>query len=112
MTENTQKDLWVMKKSLQNLRKQSNLIMKRALPDQEKCTETSLRISWIMAKNMIPYSHSEVIKLCLLQVANTLFENKKEVSETSKKISLSCNTMTKKIDCCSRSVQENISHDL
>lgn len=71
--------------SLQNSREQSNLIMKRALTEQEKCAETSLRISWIITKNMIPFSHSEVIKLCLLEAANTLFENKKEVSETFKK---------------------------
>lgn len=98
--------------SLQNSYEQSNLIMKHALTEQEKCTETSLRISWIMAKNMIPYSHSEVIKLCLLEAANILFENKKEMSETFKKISLSRNTATKKIESCSRSVQENILRNL
>lgn len=86
--------------------------MKRALTEQEKCAETSLRISWIIAKNMIPFFHSEVIKLCLLEAANTLFENKKEISETFKKIPLSRNTVAVKIESCSRSVQENILHDL
>jgi len=98
--------------SLQNSYEKSNLIMKRALTEQEKCAETSLRISWIMAKNMIPYSHSEVIKLCLLEAANTLFENKKEVSETFNKIPLSRQTVTAKIETCSTSVKENILHDL
>jgi hypothetical protein len=83
--------------SLQNSHEKSNIIMKRALTEQEKCAETSLRISWIMAKNMVPYSHSEIIKSCLLEAANTLFENEKEVSETFKKIPLSRNTVTRKI---------------
>lgn len=51
---------------LQNSRERSNLITKRALTEQKECTETSLQISWIMAKNMISYSHSEIIQICLL----------------------------------------------
>jgi len=112
MTKSIQKDLIYVMTSLQKSREQSNLIMKRALTEQEKCAETSLRISWIMAKNMVPYSHSEIIKSCLLEAANTLFENKKEVSKTFKKIPLSRNTATRKIESCSRSVHENILRDL
>jgi len=50
-----------------------------------------------MAKNMVRYSHSEIIKSCLLEAANTLLKNKKKVSKTFKKIPLSRNMVTEKL---------------
>lgn len=47
---------------------------------QDKCTEASLRVSWILCKNMIPFTHAEVVKECTLQIVKVM-----EGEETVKK---------------------------
>ncbi|KAL4721338.1 hypothetical protein ACJJTC_006484 [Scirpophaga incertulas] len=65
------------------------------MTEQEKCGEASLRISWILAKHMKPFTDADVVKECFLEVGNALFENKKDVVETIRRIPLSASTSTR-----------------
>nr|XP_012147784.1 PREDICTED: general transcription factor II-I repeat domain-containing protein 2-like [Megachile rotundata] len=90
----------------------SQIIMKRSTSDQEKCTEASLRVAWILAKHMVAFSYSEVVKECLIQVSNAVFNNKKEITEMFNKIPLSRDSTIRKTEICAKSVRESILADL
>ncbi|XP_076388965.1 general transcription factor II-I repeat domain-containing protein 2A-like [Megachile rotundata] len=90
----------------------SQIIMKRSTSDQEKCTEASLRVAWILAKHMVAFSYSEVVKECLIQVSNAVFNNKKEITEMFNKIPLSRDSAIRKTEICAKSVHESILADL
>jgi hypothetical protein len=68
-------------KSLSLAYERSKMVLKRTMTEQEKCAEASLKISWILDQNMIPFSHSEIVKQCLIEAANTIFETKPEIAE-------------------------------
>jgi len=90
----------------------SQMIMKRLMSKQEKCTEASLRVTWILVKHMVPFSYSEIVKECLIQVSNAVFDNKKEIAEMFSKIPLSHDSAIRKTEICAKSVRESILADL
>lgn len=90
----------------------SQMVMKRSMSEQEKCTEASLRVAWILAKHMVPFSYSEIVKECLIQVSNAVFDNKKEIAEIFSKIPLSRDSAIRKTEICAKSVRESILADL
>lgn len=90
----------------------SQMVMKRSMSEQEKCTEASLRVAWILAKHMVPFSYSEIVKECLIQVSNAVFDNKKEIAEMFSKIPLSRDSAIRKTEICAKSVRESILADL
>ncbi|CAH0731336.1 unnamed protein product, partial [Brenthis ino] len=66
--------------------------MSRSMTEQEKCGEASLRISWTLAKHMKPFTDADIVKECMLAAGNVLFENRKDVVETIRRIPLSAST--------------------
>lgn len=86
--------------------------MKRSMSEQEKSTEASLRVAWILAKHMVPFSYSEIIKECLIQVSNAVFDNRKEIAEMFNKIPLSRDSVIRRTEICARSIHESILADL
>ena len=43
---------------------------------QEKAKECFLRIAWILGKHKKPFTDSEIIKECMLETVETLFDDK------------------------------------
>ena len=43
---------------------------------QQKATECSLRVVWILGKHKKPFSDAEIIKECMTEVMDTMFEGK------------------------------------
>jgi hypothetical protein len=75
--------------------KSSTQMMNRAMTEQEKCSEASLRISWTLAKHMKPFSDADIVKECMLEVGNALFENKKDLVDALRHIPLSTSSSTR-----------------
>ena len=65
---------------------------------QEKGTECSLRIAWILRKHKKPFNDAEIVKKCMIQTAETLFDGKKrdEILGKIKQIPLSDFTAMKR----------------
>lgn len=57
----------------------SKSVMVRSMTNQEKSTEASLRVAWILNKHQKPFSDSEIAKEIMVEVATALFEDKKDV---------------------------------
>ena len=47
---------------------------------QEKATECSLRIAWILGKHKKSFTHSEIVKECMPETVETLFDDKKKLN--------------------------------
>lgn len=56
--------------------KSATNILNHVMTEQQKCAQASLNISWMFAKHMKPFTDAEIVKECILQSANILFENK------------------------------------
>ena len=67
---------------------------------QEKATECSWRIAWILGKHKKPFTDSEVVKECMLETFETLFDDKikSEIKHRINKILLSDSTSMRKIE--------------
>ena len=48
------------------------------LAAQEKATECSLRIAWILGKHKKPLSDAEMVSECMIQIAETVFDGKQK----------------------------------
>ena len=61
---------------------------------QEKAAECSLRIAWILEKHKSPFTDSEIVKECMLETVETLFDDKvkSEIKEKIYKIPLSASS--------------------
>ena len=46
------------------------------MTQQQKATEGSLRVVWILGKHKKPFSDAEMIKECMTEVIDTMFEGK------------------------------------
>ncbi|XP_026829776.1 general transcription factor II-I repeat domain-containing protein 2-like [Ooceraea biroi] len=97
--------------ALRTFFERSQMIMKCSMSEQEKCIEVSLRVAWILAKHIVPFSYSEIVKECLIQISNTIFDNKKEIAEMFSKIPLSRDSAIRRTEICARSVHESILAD-
>ena len=64
----------------------------------KRATEASLRVSKILAKAMLPYSHAEIVKECMVEAMETLFPDKRDVIGKVKAIPLSRKTATGRIE--------------
>jgi hypothetical protein len=76
----------------------STQIIKRSVTEQEKCAEASLRVSWVLAKHMKPFTDANIVKECMLAAGDALFENKKDVLDTLHRIPLSASSNTRNIE--------------
>lgn len=61
------------------------------MTQQQKATEASLRVAWILGKHKKPFSDAEIIKQCMNEVMDTLFEckQKEEIKGKIKQVPLS-----------------------
>lgn len=80
--------------SLQFSHTQGTSMIRGGSSAQDKCTEASFRVSWILCKNMIPFTHAEVVKECMLESVKVM-EGEESVNKY-KKIPLSNDTATRR----------------
>lgn len=83
----------------------STRIIVKSTTLQEKTTEASLRVSWILNKHKMAFSSSEVVKECMVETARVLCPN--EV-ETFRKIPLSNDTNTRRTEVMAETVKEKL----
>lgn len=67
---------------------------------QEKCIEVAMHILWILAKHMKPFTYTNIVKECIIEVENALFENYKKKYINDKKMILSRLFITSRCLCC------------
>lgn len=78
----------------------------------KRATEASLRVSKILAKAMVPYSHAEIVKDCVIEMTQTLFPNKPEILEKIKAVPLSRKTATHRIENISDHLRDTLQKHL
>lgn len=83
----------------------SSRLLVRSATQQEKATEASLRVSWILNKKKMPFTTSEVVKECMIATADILCPDK---VETFKKIPLSNDTNTRRAEVLAGDVKETL----
>lgn len=96
------------KKKLESLMKSyegSSRLMVRTATQQEKTTEVSLRVSWILNKNKLPFTVSEVFKECIVETGKVICPEK---VETFEKIPLSNDTNTRRTELMADIVKEEL----
>ena len=54
----------------------STMVLANIMTAQEKATECSLRIAWILGKHKKPFSHAEIMGECIIQIAEIVFDGK------------------------------------
>ena len=64
------------------------------------------------SQTYIPFLYSVIIKECLIQISNTIFDNKKEIAEMFSKILLSRDSTIHKTEIYARSIRKSILADL
>lgn len=80
-------------------------LLVRSATLQEKTTEVSLRVSWILNKNKLPFATSEVVKKCMIETAKVICPDK---VETFQKIPLSNDTNTRRAEVMADTVKEDL----
>ncbi|KAJ8878627.1 hypothetical protein PR048_019209 [Dryococelus australis] len=75
--------------------KQGSSMKHRGSSAQDKCTEASLRVSWILCNNMIPFAHAEVVRECTLQSVKVI-EGEETSNDTATR---RCNELANNINC-------------
>jgi len=64
---------------------------------QKRSTEASLKVSAILAKSMVPYSHGEIIKECIQAATQTLFPKNRDINSAIEGLSLSRKTVVNRV---------------
>ncbi|XP_073702034.1 SCAN domain-containing protein 3-like [Garra rufa] len=92
----------------------SNKLLVRAVTQQERATEASFRVAWVLGKNKKPFTDAEIVKECLVEVADALFEGKErqEISEKLKKIPLSNDTSTRRTEVLADDLVKQLTDDI
>ena len=49
-------------------------VIVRSATQQERATEASFRVAWVLGKHKKPFSDSEIVKECMNEIASALFE--------------------------------------
>ncbi|XP_054767064.2 SCAN domain-containing protein 3-like [Lytechinus pictus] len=96
------------KKRMEHLAKshaKSVAVFSRGGTAQEKAAEVSLRVSWILNKNKLPFTASEVVKECMVETAKVLCPEK---VETFKKIPLSNDTNTRRSEVLANNLKDEL----
>ncbi|XP_060846419.1 general transcription factor II-I repeat domain-containing protein 2-like [Rhopalosiphum padi] len=90
----------------------STQIIDKAMSEQEKCTEASMRISWILAKHMKPFTDADIIKECMIEAGNALFDSKNDIMETIRNIPLSTSSNTRNTELLAKENHSNLIQSL
>ncbi|XP_068204564.1 protein FAM200A-like [Palaemon carinicauda] len=72
----------------------STIVLANTMTAQERATECSLRIAWILGKHKKSFTDAEIVNECMLGTADTLFDDKQknEIKDRIKQIPLSDST--------------------
>ncbi|XP_044133327.1 zinc finger BED domain-containing protein 5-like [Bufo gargarizans] len=70
------------------------------MSQQEKTTESSLRVAWILGRHKKPFSDAEIVKECMVEVVEAMFEGKQkeEFQGKIKQIPLSDSTAARRTE--------------
>ncbi|KAL4101232.1 hypothetical protein QTP88_021252 [Uroleucon formosanum] len=68
------------------------------MSEQEKSTEAVLRVCWVLNKHQKPFSDSEIVKECMLEVATALFQENKKIVTSIQDIPLSARSNTRRTE--------------
>ncbi|KAE9543708.1 hypothetical protein AGLY_002104 [Aphis glycines] len=90
----------------------STQIINKAMSEQEKCTEASMRFSWILAKHMKPLNDADIIKECMIEAGNALFDSKHVIMETIRNIPLSTSSNTRNTELLAKENHSNLIQSL
>ncbi|XP_040278185.1 zinc finger BED domain-containing protein 5-like [Bufo bufo] len=73
------------------------------MSQQEKTTESSLRVAWILGRHKKPFSDAEIVKECMIEVVDAMFEGKQkeEFQGKIKQIPLSDSTAARRTEIIS-----------
>lgn len=85
-------------------------ILITSMTQQQKATECSLRVAWILGKHKKPFSDAEIIKECMTEVMDTMFEGKQKEEMTTKikRIPLSDSTATRRTEILAGNVAKQL----
>lgn len=88
----------------------SKIVMKNTFTSQQKAYAASLRVSWILNKKMIPISHSEIVKDCLLAISTEMLKDTQHdgVIKIFKSIPLSHDTNSRRLEDIDNNLKELI----
>ncbi|CAI6375147.1 unnamed protein product [Macrosiphum euphorbiae] len=78
------------------------------MSEQEKCTEASMRISWILSKHIKPFTDADIIKECMIEAGNALFDSKNDIMETIRNIQLSTSSNTRNTELLAKENHSNL----
>jgi len=78
------------------------------MSEKEKCTEASMYISLILAKHMKPFTDADIIKECMIEAGNTLFDSKNDIMETIRNIPLSTSSNTRNTELLAKVNHSNL----
>lgn len=59
-------------------------ILVTSMSQREKATGSSLRVAWVLGKHKKPISDAEIIKECMTEGMETMFEGKQKEGMTGK----------------------------
>ena len=76
------------------------MVLANTMTAQEKVTECSLRIAWILEKHKKLFSDAEIVGECMVQMAETLFDGKQrdEIITKIKQIPLFDSSATRRTE--------------
>ncbi|XP_065674182.1 uncharacterized protein LOC136091124 [Hydra vulgaris] len=93
------------------LEKQKNLFQQ--MSSSVDCeTRASNMVSWILAKNLKPFTDGEIIKECMIEASKFLFPNDKKIHDKFQSMHMSARTVTRKIEKMVVNVYEQLSNNL
>lgn len=92
--------------------KNSTTMLVKSMSGQEKSIEAALRVCWTLNKHQKPFTDSEIVKECMLEVATALFEDKKDIINAIQNIPLSARSNTRRTELLADDNKNNLIHIL
>nr|XP_022911991.1 general transcription factor II-I repeat domain-containing protein 2-like [Onthophagus taurus] len=78
------------------------------MSEQEKSAEAALRVCWTLNKHQKPFSDSEIMKECMLEVASALFGEKKDVVAAIQSIPMSARSNTRRMEILATDIKSSL----
>ncbi|XP_071053685.1 general transcription factor II-I repeat domain-containing protein 2-like [Onthophagus taurus] len=78
------------------------------MSEQEKSAEAALRVCWTLSKHQKPFSDSEIMKECMLEVASALFGERKDVVAAIQSIPMSARSNTRRMEILATDIKSSL----
>ena len=75
----------------------SQAIMVRSMTEQQRCTEASFRVSWLINRHKMPFETGYVVKECMIEASKALFTDNK-IANAFESVPLSNDTTTRRTE--------------